>query len=245
MFEDHYSHKAEGYSRFRPTYPDELYQFIVSHVARRERAWDCATGSGQAARHLAASFQEVVATDASSRQLAHAPAHPRIRYLRTLAEDTPFEPGSFDLVTVATAVHWLDQERFYAEVRRVARPDALLAVWSYSTEVSTGTGVDAVMARFSDEILRDAWTPGFWLARDRYRSLPFPFEELPGPEFSVRVRWTLRDLEGWVDTWSAVSARRRKGVDPVPELLRELAAVWPESRSLDIELPLGFRLGRV
>ena len=74
------------------------------------------TGNGQAALGLTPHFRAVVATDASPSQIAQAHPHPKVTYLVAPADRTPLPDGSVDLVTVATAFHWLDFPRFYAEV---------------------------------------------------------------------------------------------------------------------------------
>jgi methylase of polypeptide subunit release factors len=71
-FVDHFSEKSAGYARSRPTYPDELFAFLARHAPARDRAWDCATGNGQAAMGLARHFRQVEATDASAEQISHA-----------------------------------------------------------------------------------------------------------------------------------------------------------------------------
>jgi hypothetical protein len=47
-FKDHFSARSDDYARYRPTYPDKLFQYLASVVEERSVAWDCATGSGQA-----------------------------------------------------------------------------------------------------------------------------------------------------------------------------------------------------
>ena len=42
------------------------------------------------------------------------------------AEDLPLSVGSCDLVTCATAWHWLDAEKFYKEATRVLRQPGVL-----------------------------------------------------------------------------------------------------------------------
>ena len=54
-----FSPLAATYARSRPTYPAALYEWLAGLVERRELAWDCATGSGQAALGLAAHFARV------------------------------------------------------------------------------------------------------------------------------------------------------------------------------------------
>ncbi|MEM7040277.1 MAG: SAM-dependent methyltransferase, partial [Bacteroidota bacterium] len=67
---DNFSHASGNYAKFRPQYPADLYDFIFQHVPDFERAWDCGTGNGQAARALAERFARVEATDISANQLA-------------------------------------------------------------------------------------------------------------------------------------------------------------------------------
>ena len=65
---DPFSEKSATYARSRPTYPDALFEFVAAQVPARGRAWDCATGNGQAAIGLARYFDAVEATDASEQR---------------------------------------------------------------------------------------------------------------------------------------------------------------------------------
>jgi hypothetical protein len=118
-FKDHYSGHADLYRAFRPTYPAALFEHLASLALGHDLAWDCATGNGQAALALTPFFRSVVATDASSQQVAQARPHDRITYRVAPAERTALGDASVDLVTVAQALHWFDLPAFYAEVRRV------------------------------------------------------------------------------------------------------------------------------
>src|SRR6516162_2463674 len=130
-FKDHFSPLASVYAEFRPTYPDALLDHVAGLCAQRGGAWDCACGSGQATIALAERFDRVVATDASAKQVAGAPPHPRVSYRVAPAEESGLEAESMDLVAVAQAAHWFDLTRFYAEVQRVLRAGGVLAIWSY------------------------------------------------------------------------------------------------------------------
>lgn len=112
-FVDHFSATAGDYARFRPTYPEALFEAIVRDVPRRERAWDCATGSGQAFAPLASRFALVVASDASARQLREVEPLPNVRCVVARAERVPLASAAFDLVTVAQALHWFADAAFY------------------------------------------------------------------------------------------------------------------------------------
>ncbi|MCB9704395.1 MAG: methyltransferase domain-containing protein [Myxococcales bacterium] len=246
-FADHFSAGAADYARFRPRYPDALFDHLAALAPGRERAWECATGNGQAALALAERFEEVVATDASAEQLAEAPAHPRVRYRCERAEQSSLEAGSVDLVTIAAALHWFDRSAFFAEVRRVARPGALFAAWSYGAVVRASPAIDAVVERYAHEVLADHWPPEFHHIRTTYREIELPFAEVAMPELAIEVEWGPGDLLGWLETWSGAAAfRRREGRAPTRAIHEALARAWGDpARAREIRLPIFFRVGRV
>ncbi len=129
---DLFSSHSEDYSRYRPTYPAELYNFLRKLCQTRDRALDCGTGNGQVAGELANFFQEVYATDVSINQLSQAVQKPNIHYTKQSAEHMVFPNDHFDLVTVGQAVHWFNFERFYSEAKRVLKKDAVIAIFGYS-----------------------------------------------------------------------------------------------------------------
>ena len=141
-FKDHFSGHAADYSRYRPgAYPAAMFQALAALAPDRECVWDCATGNGQAALGLAALFERVEATDASAQQIAVAGPHPKVRYSVAPAEASGLPDASVALITVAQALHWFDLTKFYVEVRRVAKPQALLACSCYM-RCAVDPGVD-------------------------------------------------------------------------------------------------------
>src|SRR5258708_18260198 len=126
MSKDLFSNHAHQYAVFRPTYPKELYDFIFSHVKNFESAWDAGTGNGQVARDLSGQFKKVSASDISAKQIENAYQNENISY-SLVGETTSFSESSFDLICVAQAIHWFDREKFYAEVKRAAKPNAVIA----------------------------------------------------------------------------------------------------------------------
>ncbi len=245
-FKDHFSGHAPDYARYRPVYPPELFAWLARRSPGTGRAWDCATGSGQAAVALAKHFDEVVATDASARQIDSATATPGIRYAVAGAEASGLAANTCDLVTVAQAAHWFDLPAFYAEARRVAVPGGLVALWTYAFVDVPGPAGE-VIVRYGKGRVGSYWPPERALVETGYRTLPFPFDELEVPDFAMRVHWSLEDLMGYVGTWSATRRyTQATGVDPLPELAAELAPHWPDpQRPRTIRWPLHFRAGYV
>ncbi len=246
QFRDHFAQAAPAYATFRPRYPAALFAALAAHAPARHLAWDCATGTGQAAISLADHFEQVVATDASAAQLAAALPHPRVRYQRAPAEASGLPAHSVALVTVAQALHWLDRPAFYAEVRRVLVPDGVIAVWSYGL-IEIGPDVDELIRTFYDRTVGPYWPPERALVETGYRTIDFPFAELPLPTLQMEAALTLEQLSGYLGTWSAVLRYRvAQGRDPVPELLERVRTHWggPE-RPRTVRWPLATRVGRV
>jgi SAM-dependent methyltransferase len=200
-FKDHFSGHAGDYRAFRPTYPRELFAFLASLVPGRELAWDCGTGSGQAAAGLAEHFDRVFATDASAEQLANAEPHAKVEYAVAPAEKCPLPNASADLVMVAQALHWFDHDRFYAEVRRVCKPGGIFAATCYYLP-SVNAAVDPILRQWED-FIRPYWTSERVWVDVGYRSIPFPFPELPWPRMEVTALVTLAQFVGYLSTWSA------------------------------------------
>jgi Methyltransferase domain len=227
-------------------YPPELYRAILEHTPRRSLAWDCATGNGQAARDLARHFGRVIATDASAAQIAQAAPVGNVEYRVASADASGLGTGTVDLVTVAQALHWLEHESFYREVRRVASPGAVFAAWHYGS-CRVPPELQNVVTDFEFGLLAPYWPANRRFIVDGYRTIPFPFEEIPMPSFELRVIWTLGQLGDYLRSWSAVAQYRRdRGEDPVAPLLERLKNGWgaPE-RTREIVWPLGLRLGRI
>lgn len=177
QFKDHFSKQAHQYAAYRPRYPTELYQVLASLSEERKRAWDCATGNGQAAHALVEFFDQVIATDGSENQIANAAAHKNIRFEVSPAEKTRIKAASINLVTVAQALHWFDLEAFYAEVNRVLKPGGILAVWSYSLLYSD-TKIDEILHDFYHNKIGRYWPPERSIVEAGYQGIYFPFEEI-------------------------------------------------------------------
>ncbi|MEO8349366.1 MAG: class I SAM-dependent methyltransferase [Acidobacteriota bacterium] len=245
-FSDHFSGVSGAYAEFRPRYPEALFDWLADLVPRGELALDCATGSGQAALALASRFERVVATDASTEQIAAATPHPRVEYRVARAEDSGLAADSVDLVTVAQALHWFDRPAFYREASRVLRRDGALAVWTYGHPRLDTPDADEVFQRFYSGTVGPFWPPERALVDAGYRTIDFPFLEVEPPAFEMETRWPLGALLGYVGTWSATTRfREAKGFDPIPRLATELAAAWGDREEpRRIGWPLSLRVGR-
>ena len=245
-FSDHFSSTAAGYASYRPTYPATLFEWLGQVASRHAVAWDCGTGSGQAAVAVAEHFALVVATDPSTAQLAHAAPHPRVRYAAMPAERSALASGSASLITVAQALHWFDQQVFFAEARRVLAPGGVIAVWSYGVVTLQDDALDDVIRRFHGEAMGPFWPAERRLVDEGYRDLVLPFEPIAAPRFAMEATWTLSQLAGYLSTWSSVQrARAATGRDPIGEVAESLRRTWGrEGQVRRVSWPLMLLVGR-
>ncbi len=241
-FKDNFSAVAGTYARHRPTYPDALFEWLASVAPGREAAWDCACGNGQASVGLAAYFDHVSATDASTQQIDRAVPHPKITYSVSPAEGTSFAEDSFDLLLVAQAAHWFEFEMFNAEVKRVGRDGGVLALAAYELHRVTPE-IDAITDQFYEPVLGSYWQPERRHIKAGYRDIPFPFQDLATPKVFMTAEWTLDDTVGFMNTWSSVRRYRDDtGRDPLADFTGPLRAAWGEG-TRTVRWPLVLRAG--
>jgi len=271
-FIDLFSHHAALYAKARPHYPPELFEYLAGLCAARSLAWDVGTGNGQAAVGLAAHFERVIATDASGEQLKHAAPHVRVSYHVATAEDPSLvaadgiiQPASVDLVTIAQALHWLEFDAFYANVRRALRPGGVIAAWCY-TLPRVDARIDAVLDAFYHGVTGPYWEPRRRYIDERFETIPFPFAELnpsrdrlprtmpsmvkgegAGSPFACRSEWTLAEYLAYIESWSAVqNYRRERGSDPLDSIRDRLSRAWGDpARSRLVLSPIHLRVGAV
>jgi SAM-dependent methyltransferase len=242
---DHFTRVAASYAASRPTYPEELFDYLAGLVHRRRLAWDCGAGTGQATIALASRFETVIGTDISTAMLGQAPRHPRVDYRVVPAEASGLPTASVDLVTVAQALHWLDPHAFYAEAARVLIPGGVLAAWSYGSPRLEEAALQRELSRFHDDVVGPYWPEARMHVEEGYSTLAFPFPELDPPVFAMEQQWTLSQLLGYVGTWSATQRfRDAVGRDPLPDLERALGRHWGSEPNQRVRWPVAVRVGR-
>ncbi|HYD21397.1 MAG TPA: class I SAM-dependent methyltransferase [Flavipsychrobacter sp.] len=243
---DNFSADPARYAAYRPGSPAELFDFLFARVQDFDAAWDCGTGNGQVASLLAEHFKQVYATDISAKQLLNARQKENIIYREERAEASSLADNSIDLITIAQAFHWFDFEAFYSEAKRVSKPGALLAIWTYNLIRVDGGVIDETINDFYFNTVGPYWDSERKYVDKGYKNIDIPFEELETPIFHMEYQWTLDQFLGYINTWSSVHHyRTRKQTEPVPLLRDGLSGYWAANETKAIDFPVFMRLFRI
>ena len=89
------------------------------------------------------------------------------------------------LITAAQAAHWSDLPRFYDEVRRIAEPNAILALISYGVLHLDGA-LGERFEQFYWQEIGPYWPAERKLVDSGYATIDFPFAEFAGPPIAIR-----------------------------------------------------------
>jgi len=241
---DNFSKQAVAYSKFRPEYPDEMIDYIVSFVKDKTTALDIATGNGQVAHALSKHFEFVYATDISKKQLQNAIQDKNIIYKKEPAEKTSFDNHQFDLITVAQGIHWFDFDDFYKEIYRTLKPEGYFAVLGYGL-FSTNTSSDRMIRHFYHTIIGPYWDKERVYLDENYRTIPFPFNEVEVKNFHNNFTWSFEQLIGYLETWSATQHYITKNnQNPIDLIYNDLKESW-EMNDKKVYFPLLLRIGTI
>ncbi|KAG8367839.1 hypothetical protein BUALT_Bualt16G0114400 [Buddleja alternifolia] len=239
-------YQAEQYSVGRPSYPQELFNFIASKTPSHDLAWDVGTGTGQAAQSLANIYKNVIATDISPKQLEFAPKLPNIKYQSTSPKMSMSElqhdigsQSSFDLVTIAQAMHWFDLPTFYQQVKWILKnPNGVIAAWCY-TSPEVNTQVDSLFQRFYNITAGPYFESPRDLVDQKYETIDFPFEPVDGLEHNGPFRFNsekvmdVEDYFTYLRSWSAYQTAKEKGVELLTDnVVQDFKRAWNDDGRL-------------
>ncbi|WP_026211892.1 class I SAM-dependent methyltransferase [Longispora albida] len=203
---------AEAYERFRPGYPEEIFDLVAAYAGRPIRtALEIGAGTGKATRLFSGRGVEVTATEPDEAMLAelrkHVPAG--VRTLRATFEDLPLTER-YGLVYAAAALHWTRPEGRWTRMAALLEPGGVVASFGGPIRLADPAVERAVQAARApyldtDEIPSPDGTPP-------EQEMQWPGTELERSELFTDVRqvvagrrWTM-SAAGYVGMLSTVSA---------------------------------------
>lgn len=151
---------AELYDAVRPGYPPAAVDAILTAAAAGEEqlsVCDLGAGTGLLSRALAADERvgSLIAVDPDAQLLARNPVTTAIG----TAEEIPLPAASVDLVTVAQAWHWFDEQAAAREIARVLRPGGRLAILNNQLDVRIPWVLRLARIMHAGDVYRPGWRP--------------------------------------------------------------------------------------
>ena len=128
--------KADVYQKFRPGYPEELYEYLCKYYLPSGGAVaDVGAGTGKFAegfiRRNITTFCVEPNADMARVLKENYGKYPNFRHIPSPAENICLPQGSVDLVTAAQAFHWFDGQAFYACCRKILKENGAVAlIWN-------------------------------------------------------------------------------------------------------------------
>ena len=240
---------AQAYEQFRPAYPAELYDVVMTYAARPIRtALEIGAGTGKATRLFAQRGVTVTATEPDGAMLdelrRHVPAD--VRTVQAALENLGAEE-SYDLVYAAAALHWTKSEGRWARVAALMAPGGVFASFGGPIQLADSSVEEAVRAARapfldSDDVPSPDGTPPD-------QQLQWPGTELQRSEWFVDVRQILLErrfalsASDYVGYLSTVSAYLQLSATDQAKIYSRIMAILPErvDMSADVTVHLGRR----
>lgn len=243
---DKFSDRSEFYKKFRPTYPQNLYDEILKVTSGRIACWDCGTGNGQVAVQLSNYFKTVYATDISENQISRAEKRNNIVYKIERSEKTSFRESHFDLITVAQAIHWFDLNAFYKEAKRVIINGGIICIWGYGLPRVDKT-INELLDHFYWDVIGSYWNSERKHVDNEYKSIRFDFDEINiKKQFEIITKWTITEFEGYLNSWSSVhNYMFKNNINPVNLIMDKVLHKWDKDSKKEFRFPIFLKLGKV
>lgn len=200
------------YAKFRPTYPPKARELIADFMKRNgggfQKMVDVACGSGQSTFYMASLFSKVCGIDISQAQVDQAQEKCKqlkcdnVEFCVGSAEKIPFANESVDLVTCAQALHWLDENQFYAEADRVLKPKGVIAAYGYGNVEPKHESCRALVTHFYRDTLKGHWADRRRHIDNCFKDFKLPYDKSERYDFYSDVEMKLPDFIGYISSWS-------------------------------------------
>ena len=126
------------------------------------------------------------------------------------------------------------------------RPGGIFAAWVYS-EVFVDLVLDPILQEQIITVIAPYWSPQNVHSHNGYRDLPFPFEPVEAPRFTITVDWNLPQLMAFIETWSATQKLiSEQGTGFLEQAIQKIAESWGDPGTLrQVNMPIALKCGRL
>ena len=223
-----FSTRADDYAKYRPSYPQEMFDFLMKEgvLAEGMKVADVGSGTGIFTDLLLECGLEVFAIEPNAEMRRYAErglgGNERFHSIDATSERTTLADGSVDAITAAQAFHWFEPKSTGKEFRRILRPGGfVILVWNTRLLEESPLAVEY-------EKLVAKHRSGYSEVEDK-QSKPEEFLGDGGKMVKFRNEQVL-DLEGLIGRVCSASYMPHRGDATFPELMAELKALFQENQ---------------
>ncbi len=139
---------AGAYERFRPGYPVELFDLVMTYAGRPVlTALEIGAGTGKATRLFAGRGIAVTATDPDPEMLAELRKHVPATVRTVQAAFEGLRPGqSYGLVYAAASLHWTNPDGRWPRMAALLEPGGVFASFGGPVGLADAAVAEAVRA---------------------------------------------------------------------------------------------------
>jgi SAM-dependent methyltransferase len=226
---------AEAYERFRPGYPAELFDMVMTYAGRPVlTALEIGAGTGKATRLFAQRGVTVTATEPDGAMLAELRKHVPVNVRTVQAAFEDLRPGeSYGLVYAAAALHWTNPEGRWSRIAALLEPGGVFASFGGQAQLvdpAVAEAVRAARAPFleSDDIPSPDGTPPD-------QDMQWPGTELGRSEWFTDVRQLVigrrltMSARYYVDHLSTISAYLELPISEQEQVYSRIVEALPET----------------
>lgn len=228
---------AVDYAKFRPQTPAVIIKWINEYLGEKLDktadgkfgvAVDVGCGTGQCTLLLAEHFERVHGSDVAESQIKQAIADNKLKnvvYFVSPAEVIPLPSNSVDLITCSQCFHWFDFDKFYAEIKRVLKPNGVLALITYIRPLLDHQDLKYLIRdAFHNQPLNKYVAEQLKMVDNGYADVHLPFNDVTRRETTIFTRGASgADILGYIRSWSSYNLCAQNEPEQATRLEQELS----------------------
>lgn len=226
---------AGDYDKFRPGYPPEVVEHLLSCLGPSPLIADIGAGTGQLSRGLVAAGARVIAVEPDARMRAELVKAVGADAARAgTAEELPLADAVADGVFGSQMWHWTDPVKALPEIARVLRPGGRFSVvWNIrDTSVSWVRAMNEIVPLPASQL---------WCEANPEPQFEGPFSGVERWEFAYSQPSTQEQLVGLISTLSPVQVSDR--TSEILDGVRQLTVTHEDLAGRDVfDIPYVYRV---